>query len=147
MMAARLTDEQRWQRSITEKAWQNHVDGVLDALGWITKHASTSMKLYRDRNGNNQLVGDKRQKGMLDTFAVHHRTGFVLHLELKRQTGRTTPEQNELIDALAILPTRMEGLNGLWPWRVGVLRPSDDDLLVALATDPENVRQSELSLR
>lgn len=135
---ARLSDDDRRLRAVTEAAWQATVLQELRWHGWIAKHQSTSMRLITVR-GQRVPVGDAQSKGMLDTFAVHPGTGWTLWLELKRQVGaKVTPEQAAVIDALTV--------NAVGH-RVAVLRPADRSVLRQLATAPWAVSQQELPTR
>lgn len=104
-MAARLTDQQKALRAISEAEWQKTVTVLLTAFGWRWWHAPDN----RPVKGRVQRV----RPGLPDLIAV--RGDRVIFAELKRETGKPTPEQ---VDALAALGEATEAY--LW-------RPSDID--------------------
>lgn len=75
--AVRLTDEQRRYRAVTEREWQRQVIDALTLHNWTIYHTHDS------RRSN---------PGWPDLFAVHP-AGDCFAAELKRETGKVTPEQ------------------------------------------------------
>lgn len=90
-MPARLTDQERILRDTTEHHWQKIVTQIMDTYGWTWWHAPDNRP---GRNGRVQNV----RPGLPDLIAVRGKR--LIFAELKRETGRTTPEQD---DALAKL--------------------------------------------
>lgn len=90
-MSARLTPRDRLLRQITEAQHQRQVEGILTAYGWQWWHAPAN----RPVNGRVQNV----RAGWPDLFAV--RGNRALAAELKTETGRTTPAQDECLAGLA----------------------------------------------
>jgi hypothetical protein len=90
-MAARLTARDLQLRSITERDWQAKVQQLLTAFGWMWYHAPDN----RPVNGRVQGI----KAGFPDLVAV--RGGRLLFIELKKQTGKTTPEQDRWLAAAA----------------------------------------------
>lgn len=90
-MSARLTDEDRRLRAVTEAAWQQQVLDVARWYGWLT---------YAPPRAGVRGLGTVRTTtpGYPDLTLV--RGPRLIFAELKRQTGRTTPEQDAWHDAL-----------------------------------------------
>lgn len=88
-MAPRLTDRDRALRSITEREWQKTAEQMLTANGWRFYHAPDNRP---GRNGAIQNI----KAGFPDLIAV--RGTRQLAIELKRETGRATPEQLSWLD-------------------------------------------------
>jgi hypothetical protein len=84
-MAARLTARDIQLRAIPERAWQAKVQTMLTAFGWMWYHAPDNKP---DAAGHLQGI----KAGFPDLVAV--RGQRVLWIELKRETGKTTPEQD-----------------------------------------------------
>ena len=89
-MAARLTPQEKALRSITEREWQKTVTTLMTAYGWQWWHGADN----RPVNGRIQHV----RPGLPDLIAV--RGTRVLFAELKRETGKPTPEQVQALAAL-----------------------------------------------
>lgn len=102
-MSARLTDQQRLYRTVTERQFQADVRALLTLHGYRV-----------------HVVHDSRRspEGWPDVTALHP-NGDILALELKTETGRVTPAQTEW---LALL-------NGCGV-EARVLRPSEVDWLI-----------------
>lgn len=115
-MAPRLTPQQVALRSIPEKDWQKMVTDLMTAYGWAWWHGADN------RPGKNGRVQNIRP-GLPDLIAC--RGGRLIFAELKRETGKPTPDQ---VDALERL--------GTTPAEVYVWRPSDIEA-VRLALKPE----------
>lgn len=90
-MAARLTPQEKALRSITEKDWQNTVTVLLTAYGWRWWHGADN------RPGLNGRVQNIKA-GLPDIIAA--RGDRLIFAELKRETGKTTPEQDIALTAL-----------------------------------------------
>jgi VRR-NUC domain len=90
-VAPRLTPHQKLLRTIPEKGWQGTVEDVLKVYGWLYYHAPDN----RPINGRIQNV----KAGFPDLIAV--RGPRHLAIELKRETGKTTPEQDTWLAAFA----------------------------------------------
>lgn len=104
-MAARLTARDIQLRAITERDWQAKVQIMLTAYGWLWYHAPDNRP---GANGRVQAI----KAGFPDLVAV--RGARILYIELKKEIGKTTPEQD------------------VWHWKlreagaeVYVWRPSD----------------------
>lgn len=92
-MAPRLTARDRLLRAVTEREHQSNVERTLTMYGWRYYHAPDN----RPVNGRIQNV----KAGFPDLIAV--RGARQLAIELKRQTGKTTPEQDQwLADFAAV---------------------------------------------
>ena len=92
-MAPRLTARQIQLRAVTEAQWQKTVESMLRVNGWRFYHAPDN------RPGRNGAVQNIRA-GFPDLFAV--RGTRALAIELKRETGKTTPEQDAWLADMAV---------------------------------------------
>lgn len=117
-MAARLTDEQRRHRDMSEDELRALVDDVARIYGW----AWMFVKPLRAAGGiwKTPTYGPLG-KGWPDTTYVHERTGRLMFVEFKRQLGKVEPDQQRVHDRL-----RKAGLT------VYVWRPSDFDQIVGM---------------
>lgn len=86
-----LTGREKLLRSVTEKQFQRQVQGFLTAYKWRWYHPGDNVP----RNGRVQAV----KAGFPDLVAVRH--GRLLFIELKRETGRTTSDQDDWLGDLA----------------------------------------------
>jgi hypothetical protein len=120
-MSARLTAADHTLRAISEDVLLTWVLDVAKATGWRTVHfrPAWTAKGYRT-----PVQGDG--VGFPDCLLLHPLCGLGMALELKRETGRTTPEQEEWLAAF-----RRAG------WVAMVVRPSDRDALYALLSRPQ----------
>lgn len=91
-MVTRLTALDRVYRSIPEKAFQLQVEALLGLYGWRFFHAPDNRP---GANGRIQNV----KAGYPDLTAV--RGTRILYIELKRETGKTTEEQDAWLADLA----------------------------------------------
>lgn len=91
-MSARLADRDRMLRLVTERQFQAQVEGILTAYGWRWFHAPAN----RPVNGRIQNV----RAGWPDLFAI--RGDRAIAVELKTETGRTTPDQDAWLAELAV---------------------------------------------
>ncbi len=92
-MAPRLTALDRVYRSIPEKTFQGQVEALLGLYGWRFYHAPDN------RPGANGAIQNVKG-GFPDIFAV--RGARALAVELKRETGKTTPEQDAWLADMAL---------------------------------------------
>ena len=120
-MGKRLTDEEREWRRYSEKEFQSKVMKFAREQGWLVAHFHDSRKMVR--RGNRYIpVGDSDAKGFPDLVVV--RGNRILFWELKKELGKTKPEQDEWLAAL-----QAAGLEAR------VVRPSDyDDYVVPALT-------------
>lgn len=89
-MAARLTARDIQLRAISERDWQATVTQMLTAFGWLWYHAPDN------RPVNGRIQGIKA--GFPDIVAVRGRR--ILWIELKRETGKTSPDQDTWLGRL-----------------------------------------------
>jgi len=132
-MARQLTDEERLLRSISEKTWQAQVLQTLALAGF---EPSLTYHTYDSRRSH---------AGFPDLVALRHdHRGVTLAvLELKRETGKATLEQEHWLDAWAQLAVHAGP-----DVRVvtGVFKPSDAERLTELlqqGRDPMTDQQTE----
>lgn len=92
MAPVRLDPRDKALRAITEAAWQKQVEALLTAYGWLFYHAPDNRP---GRNGAIQNI----KAGFPDLVAV--RGNRVLFIELKRELGKTSPEQDVWLARLA----------------------------------------------
>jgi len=116
-MGKRLTDEERAWRALTEKQFQSNVMKRARGLGWKVSHFHDSRRQVKTKTGRMIMIGDGDAKGFPDLCLI--RSGEILFWELKKQLGKTTPEQDEWIAEL--LQCGLEAR---------VVRPSDFDSYV-----------------
>ncbi len=119
-----LTDEQRLLRMVSERFWQKQVEEILALCGFeraLTYHTHDSRR---------------SQAGFPDLVALRHdHRGVTLAvLELKRETGRATVDQEHWLDAWAQLAVHAGP-----DVRVvtGVFKPSDAERLWKLLQEVE----------
>jgi hypothetical protein len=91
-MAPRLTARDHQLRAVTEAAHQKNVEALLTLYGWRFFHAPDNRP---GRNGAVQNI----KAGYPDLTAV--RGTRLLYAELKRETGKTTPDQDAWLADLA----------------------------------------------
>lgn len=95
-MAPRLTDRDRYLRSIPESDVQDTILRTARATRWRVMRVSDSRRPVR-RRGKVELVGDKLCAGWPDVFLCRPPRMFAI--ECKTETGRLTPAQKAwLID-------------------------------------------------
>lgn len=107
-MAKRLTEKEKLLRKISERDWQSHVCKIAEVKGWRYYHPPDN----RPVNGRIQKV----VSGFPDLCLI--KGTRMIFVELKRELGIVSPEQQVWIDAI-----RGCGLE------VFVWRPSDIDAL------------------
>ena len=109
-MGKRLTDQEREWRKPSEKEYQGQVIELAHIYGWHTAHFHDSRRQVKP----GVFVGDKDAKGFPDLVLV--RPPEILFWEVKKELGKTTPEQDEWLEKLSGC-----GLEAR------VIRPSDFD--------------------
>ncbi len=109
-----LTDEQRFLRSVSEAAWQAQVEQTLALCGFHLQYHTHDSR--RSRAGFPDIIALRHD----------HRGVTLAVLELKRETGRPTLDQEHWLDAWAQLAVHAGP-----DVRVvtGVFKPSDADRL------------------
>ena len=121
-MAKRLTDQERAWRSLSEKEFQTQVIDLARICGWIVAHFHDSRKQVTRANGQKFFIGDKDAKGFPDLVIARPPT--VMFWEMKKELGKTTPEQDEWLTVLRTCNLEAR-----------VVRPSDwDDYIVPTLT-------------
>lgn len=95
-MTARLTPQDRMLRQITERQFQRQVEGVLSVNGWRFYHAPDNSPKV---SGGGRRYVQNVVAGFPDLIAV--RGGRQLAIELKREAGKTTTEQDAWLADLA----------------------------------------------
>lgn len=96
-MAARLTPEQKALRTITEAQWQRTVQDIAIASGWAFYHAPDNRPIVS--KGGRRYVQNIRA-GYPDLTLV--RGTRLIYAELKRETGKTTEEQDVWLQRFAL---------------------------------------------
>jgi len=112
-MPKQLTPAERAFRAISEKDFQKQVIQLAEMYGWSWCHLQDSRKMVR-KGDVTFLVGDAGAKGWPDLVLV--RAPEILFWEMKKELGKTTPEQDEWLSRLTQC-----GLEAR------VVRPSDFD--------------------
>lgn len=110
-------------RSITERQWQRIVEGVATVGGWLVYHAPDNRPVTSTRG--RRYVQSVRA-GFPDLILV--KTGRLLAIELKTQTGRVTAEQLQWLTELAAAGVE-----------VAVWRPADERIMEAVLLHSEPV--------
>lgn len=100
---------------VTEAEWQEQVHQLATLLGCRVMHVRRSIGKGR------QWTTATSVKGWPDLFIWNPTAGWHLVAELKTEKGKTTPEQDEVLDEL-----RCAGLPAF------VWRPSDLDVVRAV---------------
>jgi hypothetical protein len=120
-MSARLTAADHTLRAISEDALLTWVLDVAKMHGWRSYHARPGRTT---KGWRTPVQGDG--VGFLDVLLLHSQCDYGVVAEIKRETGRTTPEQDAWLAAF-----RRAG------WVAMVVRPSDRDALYALLSRPQ----------
>jgi len=97
-MGRRLTAQEQALRSISEKSYQAQITDLATLYGWEWRHFHDSRREVR-RNGKPIFIGDKDAEGWPDLVLV--RPPEILIIEVKKELGRTTPEQDHWLDLLS----------------------------------------------
>jgi len=79
---------------ITERTWQEQVRELASILGWKVMHVPRSSGQGRGWTTATSIVG------WPDLFLYHPGRGWHCAVELKSQSGKTTPEQDGVLDDL-----------------------------------------------
>lgn len=116
-MGKRLTDQERAWRSISEKDFQTQVIELARMSGWLVAHFHDSRKQVTRANGQRFFIGDKDAKGFPDLVLA--RPPGLIFWEMKKELGKTTPEQDEWIATLQACGMEAR-----------VVRPSDWDAVI-----------------
>lgn len=95
-MSARLSMEDRQLRAITEAQWQHQVEQIAHLNGWRLFHAPDNRPVTA--SSGRRYVQNIRA-GFPDLVLV--RGPRLLFVELKRETGRTTEDQDAWLTDLA----------------------------------------------
>lgn len=120
-MSARLTVEQRRLRALTEGQWQAQVCQLAEAHGYSWVH----LRAARTKHGWRVPVEGPLGKGWPDLTLVGR--GRRIYAELKRELGKTTPEQE------AVHQWIRENGGEVYVWR-----PSDlDEVIDVLRGDAQ----------
>jgi len=101
-MGKRLTAEERAHRAISEKVYQGQITELAERYGWEWRHFKDSRKAVKSGN-KTFLVGDPEAKGWPDLVLI--RVPELLIIEVKKELGKTTPEQDHwlgLLDACGV---------------------------------------------
>ena len=96
-MSARLTDQQRRDRSLTEEEFVGQVDDLAEILGfrWVrVGPLRTTGGLWKTPTRG--PLG----KGWPDTVYIHARSGRTIYVEFKSELGKTSPDQNHVLGFL-----------------------------------------------
>lgn len=119
-MSRRLTSDERRFRELTESQFQRQVTSLAQMLGWHWVHVSYGPKLNRAGavvRYTTPTTGTMAQ-GWPDLVLVRPKDSRLIFAELKRETGKTSPEQDTVLDILRSLSPMVE---------VYVWRPSEVD--------------------
>lgn len=98
-MSRRLTPQEVQLRSITENEWQSTVMNLATLLGWRSYHAPENRPVV-GRNGSRYVQNVRA--GFPDLVLV--RDDRLIFAELKRETGKLGPGQQEWLDAVRRVP-------------------------------------------
>lgn len=79
---------------ITERTWQEQVRELASILGWKVMHVRRSIGKGQRWTTTTSIVG------WPDLFLYHPGKGWHCAVELKSQSGKTTPEQDGVLDDL-----------------------------------------------
>lgn len=127
-MSARLTDQQKRDRALSEQEFRDQVNDLAAMLGW----SWMTVGPLRTAHGWKTATRGPLGKGWPDTVYVKPgefpRTLFV---EFKKELGKVDPDQERVLTILRRLEVR--GNNGEYATtRVYVWRPSDMDTIVEI---------------
>lgn len=106
----RLTDAQRADRALSEAEFRQQVDDLARILGWVWMTVGPLRTSHGWRTATRGPLG----AGWPDSVYVHPLKRRTLFVELKKELGRTTPDQDFVLADL-----RDAGCD------VAVWRPSD----------------------
>ena len=94
-MGRRLTPRQLADRALTEKQYQQQIMDLARLRGWMVGHWADSRRQVRP----GVFVGDPDSKGVPDLLMAHPKHG-VAFVEVKKELGKVSPEQDEWLDRL-----------------------------------------------
>lgn len=83
--------------TMSESAFQQQVTGLAELLGWHWAH----FRPARTAHGWATPVQGPMGRGFPDLVMARPRDSRLLFVELKRDGGRTTPEQDAVLDVLS----------------------------------------------
>lgn len=112
-----LSDDERRIRAITEAQWQSQVVEYAQLRGWLVAHFRTA------QTARGAYVTPVAADGAGFPDLVLVRDGRLIFAELKRQTGRTTTQQDIWLKALQTC--EYDDWQSLMAVKVVVWRPSD----------------------
>lgn len=122
-MAPRLTDQERIFRDVAEKEVLEQFMYAARSMGWLVAHFHDSRRQVM-KQGKMVFVGDHDAKGFPDLVLI--RPPRLMVVEVKKQTGKTTPEQDIWLAAFQACEIESH-----------VLRPSNfDELVMRLRREP-----------
>ena len=93
-MAARLTEQEREYRKLTERQWLKVVEDLARARGWRVFHPPDNQPVLRGQ----KLVVQRIGAGFPDLTLV--RMGRLMFAELKREQGVVSDEQEQWLTEL-----------------------------------------------
>lgn len=127
-MAARLTDEQRRLRDLSEEEFRAQVNDVAAIYGWewmFVKPLRAAGGIWKTPTFG--TLG----KGWPDTVFIRPRDRRILFVEFKRELGKVEPDQERVLEVLRSLETTSPfGPALVGQIEVHVWRPSDFDRIV-----------------
>jgi VRR-NUC domain len=91
----------------SERAFQAAVKDFAVINGWRTAHFHDSRREVVRQDGSRRVIGDTAARGFPDLVLV--RGVRLIFAELKAEKGRVKPEQQEWLDALALVQRAVEG--------------------------------------
>lgn len=114
-MSGRLTDQQKRDRAMSEADLVGQLTEVAAMLDWTWMVVGPLRTSHGWRTATRGPLG----AGWPDLLLIHRRTGRMLFCEVKKELGKTTPDQDRVLGVL-----RAAGLEA------HVIRPSDFDRFV-----------------
>lgn len=114
-MPARLTDQQKRDRALSEAEFRQQINDVAEILGYVWMWVGP----LRTAHGWKTPTYGPLGKGFPDTTYIHARTGRTIYVEFKKELEHPTPDQHRVHSIL-----RAAGLE------VIVARPSTFDALI-----------------
>lgn len=126
-MAARLTDEDRRLRALSEDEFRAQVNDVARLYGWdwmFVKPLRAAGGIWKTPTFG--TLG----KGWPDTMFFRLRDGRILFVEFKRELGKVEPDQERVLEYLRSLAGMNRDPFGSPQIEVHVWRPSDFDYIV-----------------
>lgn len=112
----------------SEAQFQKWIVDTAEGFGWRVWHVPTPMRPI----GNNRFVPDPRGRGLLDLLMLHDKAARMILAEVKREDGKTSVEQDEMIRLTRKVVARLRVDNdGMTPLQVFMWRPHHRDLIEA----------------